>query len=281
MPQTIASTSQLSAWTDRRIKVPNPDPRENNTVMISPMMKLWQRFDGAMPGSWASNFTRPGAIDNWAESWAHVFVKQQLTMAEIARGLDNLDQIPANDARYGRISVQQFIALCRPKLSDEDAYHEAIKQLHKRRTPFERDGRMVTADVWSEPAIYWAAIRMESDLLTQPYERIKGRWARALDYARTHPKGEVPLYMLALPEKSSVGLSEVEQRAAEVKQQAVMAEILAKLGKRSPEASPKGRKMKTLSDDDLTARKAALDQLLAAKQQRERQQGEGENAEQG
>lgn len=264
-----ASMAKLSVWTE-------PRKSENSDLDgLSLMDRLWNQLDGMFMSRWTSQFSSETAVVNWRNSWAMAFADEGLTPHDIAVGVTAMRR-----AKYPP-GLPDFLEACRPVLTPEDAYHEAIRELAKRRAPFERDGAMVTTDKWSEPAIYWAAISMESDLLMQPYDRIKGRWARALDYARKHPKGPVPLYMLALPVKSAVPLSEEEQKAAEAKQRKAIGEMLANLGKRSPEAAPASRKMKALSDDDLTARKAALDELLAAKQQREGQQGEGENAEQG
>jgi len=264
-----ASTAKLSVWTEPR---KSGDPELDG---LSLMERLWNQLDGMFLSRWKGQFDSEVAVSNWRNSWALAFAEEGLTPQDIAVGLTAMRR-----AKYPP-SLADFLEACRPVLTPEDAYHEAIRELAKRRAPVLRGGAMVTDDKWSEPAIYWAAISMESDLQMQPYERIKGRWARALDYARKHPKGAVPEYLLELPAKSVVPLSEAEQLAAEAKQRQTISEILSTLGKRSPEAAPASRKMKALSDDDLTARKAALDELLAAKQQREGQQGEGENAEQG
>lgn len=270
MSTTMAtSTATLSAWIEPR-KSHEPD-----LDGLSLMQRLWNQLDGIFKRRWAADFTSAGAVANWEKVWGRAFVDEGITPDEIARGL-----IAMRRSKFPP-ELPDFLAACRPRLTPEEAYHEAVRQLHKRRHPIEQDGQMVTTDRWSEPAIYWAAIRMESDLLNQPYERIKARWARVLDAARQFPKGAVPEYRVALPAKSSCPLTEAEQAEAERRQREAVGEILAQLGKRSPLAAPVGRKMKVISDDDLTARKAALDQLLAARLQREGQQGERKNTDQG
>jgi len=85
--------------------------------------------------------------------------------------------------------------LCRPALDYERAFLEAVEQMRKRETGDDR---------WSTPAIYWAAVKLGSDLSAYPYQSIKGRWQAALDEAieaiRTGKlPAEVPKRREALP----------------------------------------------------------------------------------
>jgi hypothetical protein len=64
--------------------------------------------------------------------------------------------------------------MCRPPIDYERAFAEAVEQMRRRETG---------DDVWSAPAIYWAAVTLWSELQSHPYASIKGRWHAALDEA--------------------------------------------------------------------------------------------------
>lgn len=269
--------SNLVEWTKKRNMADPLNPGEKR--LVSPMQKLWERLDGLMPGAWASNFQRPGSVANWEEAWAHEFVRENLTMDEIAKGLAQVAKWSPQEARFGRLTVQQFIAWCRPQLDDEDAFHEAVVQLGKRRAPYEckKQRRMVTDDVWSEPAIYWAAISMPDIMHVRAYRDIAGRWSRALAYARENPKGPVPLYMLELPAPEKRSIPEAEQKR-------IVADLLGKLGKSGVAGAKRGSKISLSHTDDsdlAQRRQKALDELDQMRRDREARSSERTDTEPG
>lgn len=213
-----ASTATLSVWIDPR---KSDDPALNG---LSLMNRLWNQLDGMFIGRWARNFPDERAMDNWVTVWAQAFVDEGITPEEVARGLTALRR-----SKY-MPDLPEFLELCRPRLSDEDAYYEALKQIQLRRAPFKRDGELVTADQWSDPAIYWAAVSMERDLLNMPYAQLKSRWSKALENARRNPKGAVPEYRIALPKQGTCSITPEEQKR-------VINELMASLGKVAPKAS--------------------------------------------
>lgn len=241
---TISSTATLSAWIDPR---KHEDEALNG---LSLMDRLWNQLDGMFIGLWSGKFPDERSMRNWRSVWGQAFVEEGITPAEIGRGLTAIRK-----HRYGVPQLPDFLAACRPTLTDEDAYHEAVQQMQIRRAPFKRDGVMVSDDRWSEPAVYWAAVSMESDLFNMPYERVKGRWSRALERARANKRGPVPVYRTALAAPDRCRIEPHEQKR-------VIGEIMSGLGKRAPEASTSGRKMSSLSDDNLAERKFAMQKAL-------------------
>lgn len=87
---------------------------------------------------------------------------------EIARG------IAACRTRDWPPTLPEFLKACRQALDYERAFIEAVEQMRRR-----NEGR----DSWSHPAVYWAAVKLGSDISAHPYQSIKGRWMAALDEA--------------------------------------------------------------------------------------------------
>lgn len=90
-------------------------------------------------------------------------------------------------------TLPEFIRLCRPWMSPEVAFHDAVMGMTARRR-----GEIGN---WAHPAIYWAAVGVGThDLLNCGYGVLKGRWERAFgdEMARGqwHP---VPTPAAALP----------------------------------------------------------------------------------
>lgn len=97
-------------------------------------------------------------------------------------------------------SLPAYVKMCRPTIDATKAYHEAVEGCRRRAI-----GGM---GVWSSPAIYWAAVPLSFDLLSQSYAQIKTRWELAL--SKQLEKGEwepIPEPMLALPEPGKGELS--------------------------------------------------------------------------
>jgi hypothetical protein len=258
MQTAQSSTSRLNQWTDKRPAAatsPGAEP-------LSLMDLLWNRLDGMFVGTWASKFTSAATLDNWRDSWAQAFCDEGITPHEVSIGLRAL-----RGHKFPPV-IGEFLAACRPQLSPEQAYHEAVEQMPKRLKPREVDGMLVAGDTWSEPAIYWAAARMGTELFRVNYVQLRTRWERVLKIERTKPR-PVPQIMRALPPPSPKPAIEPKE------QKRIIAELLATVGK--PSAKPAdGRRTIALSDEDMAGRKRAMAQLLAASQARA-QSNEGSN----
>lgn len=136
----------------------------------------------------------------WAEDLAGY------TPEEITRGLQTRYDYPP--------SVDEFMRACRPSLDYERAFVEAVEQMVLRKTGKDR---------WSNPAVFWAAVKLGSDLTNFPYPAIKGRWKSALDKVTEEIRNgdlspEIPPRVRALPApgKTSISPEEVKKRFAEI-----------------------------------------------------------------
>lgn len=202
------STLPPSVWLDARAW---PDGFEG-----SMMDRLYNRLDGLYPTRWRSAFADKNAIANWREAWAEAFAEERLSPEEVKRGLAEcrrkFDWPP---------SLPEFLKACRPPIDYEAAFCEAVAQYRLR-----EEGR----DVWSAPAIYWAATKIGLfDLRNATYSGIKGRWAAAMNEAleaiRTGKlPAEVPQAAKALPAPGETSVDPEETR----RRIAAMAAALAK-----------------------------------------------------
>lgn len=164
-----------------------PRPSHDGARQLSIMDRLFNKLDGMYPHKWRSAFASESAIQNWRDSWSEGFVEDNMTPHEIKRGIDACRQLYAWPP-----SLSEFVQACRPPLDHSSAYFEAVAQLRNRE---------FGNDVWSDKAIYWAAVRIgQFDLCAMSYDRIKGRWSNALNAAIADDMlPEVPPKCLALP----------------------------------------------------------------------------------
>ena len=128
--------------------------------------KIWER----MKFTYGSKF-----VDQWRDvdaeklkqAWAEELAGY--TGFEIKRGLDTCK----TKAPTFPPTLFEFLAMCRPALTAEPAYYEAVEQIQRRASG---------NDVWSHPAIFWAAAKIGShDLREKPWATIKGRWSAVFD----------------------------------------------------------------------------------------------------
>lgn len=259
MQAASPSMSRLSEWTEKRLPAtaPGADP-------LSLMDLLWNRLDGMFIGIWAAKFTSAETLDNWREGWAQAFCDEGITPKEISIGLRALRR-----SKYPP-GIGEFIEACRPQLSPEKAYDEAVEQMKKRQHPREVDGKLVAGDVWSEPAIYWAAARLGTDLFRMEFKQLRPRWERLLKVARENPR-PVPEVVRALPAPRA------EPSIKPAEQKRIIGEMLAMVGKPPPKPSA-GRRTIAPNDDDLTQRKRAIEELLAQSQLARAQKNEGSHS---
>lgn len=106
---------------------------------------------------------------------------------EIRRGLD------ACMSHDWPPTLPEFIRMCRPTVSAEAAYHEAVAGMTARAQGLRGE--------WSHPGIYWAAVRVTShDLLSMGWQAIRGRWEAALRDVMSKGRWDpVPEPSLSLP----------------------------------------------------------------------------------
>ncbi|QVN18965.1 hypothetical protein [Burkholderia pyrrocinia] len=150
-------------WVERRAW---PDRRDDD--QSSGMDRLFAEF-GAMYGNrWYRDFPDAQAVENWSRTWAEAFEDEQVTPGTVLR-----DALAACRKRYDwPPSLTEFLALCKPAIDIDAALYEAIEQLRAR-----RGGR----DVWTNPAIYYAAVRLgEHDMLQLSFSQLKPRFEAAL-----------------------------------------------------------------------------------------------------
>jgi len=200
MHPATSSTFSTNPWLD-------PHPALDGLAVMD---HLFNRLDGLYPHRWRSAFPSPDSIANWRQAWAEGFAEEGMTMAEIKRGIAECRRLfdwPP--------SFPEFVKACRPALDYERAFIEAVEQMRKRETG---------GDTWSIPAVYWAAVKLGSDLSAHPYPAIKGRWMAALDDAiegiRTGKlPDDVPQRREALPApgQCSVSPEVAKQRLANIR----------------------------------------------------------------
>lgn len=170
------STLKQSMWFE-----PHP------ALGIAMIDHLFNRLDGAYPIRWRSAFPSEEAIANWRESWAEAFDEEGLTPDEVKAGLQvcrkQFDWPP---------SIAEFIKACRPAINVDAALYEAAQQLRLR-----AEGK----DEWSNPAIYWAALRVgEFDMLNLSHAALLKRFGAALDTVLAQDQiPAVPPRLTALP----------------------------------------------------------------------------------
>ena len=159
---------------------------------------------------WAN--VEPDALKaHWAQQLA------TLNELELKRGLQRLDQCTWPP------TLPEFRQLCRAAQDYEAAFYEAVREMHRRRNGL---------DEWSEPAVFWAAVRMGNDLGARPYEQLRNRWREAVDSALADVRSgklanEVPPYRpaLGLPEPGAVRTAESTAAALDA-----LAQLRAKFG---------------------------------------------------
>jgi hypothetical protein len=155
---------------------------------ISLMDHLFNRLDGMYPNRWRAAFHSEHAIANWRDSWAEAFDEEGVTTQMISDG------IRACRKQYDwPPSVSEFIRACKPPINIDAAVYEAIEQMSAR-----QHGK----DVWSNPAIFWAAVKVgEHDITSQSFAQLKPRFEAALNKVLEGEVKAVPprVPMLAAP----------------------------------------------------------------------------------
>lgn len=176
--------------------------------------EIFKRFHGRFGNRFIAEFstgqTDANGRDKGIENAKHVWGEELSGFAaeEIKRGLS---------AQYEYLpDCDKFKLACRPSINLEQAFCEAVDQMHRR-----KDAK----DEWSSPLIYWAAVELGNDLNNYPYQSIKGRWKSAFDkvkekIAAGKLPNEVPKKLISIPSpgKTTISKEEVAKRVAEVRE---------------------------------------------------------------
>lgn len=183
-----------------------------NALQVKWIEEIFKRFHGRFGNRFLAEY-QTGVIgydgqDQGIENAKHVWSEELFgfTPEEIKRGLS---------AQYPFIpDCDKFKLACRPTIDYEQAFVEAIEQMHQRKSG---------NDKWSSTAVYWAAAEIGNDINNYPYQSIKARWKTAFDKARDKISdgrlpNSVPERLVAIPSpgKTSVPPEEAKKRFAEI-----------------------------------------------------------------
>ena len=153
-PAVLEYIQPLNAWKE-------PVARLENISMIS---HLYNRLDGMYPNIFRANFKGgPNAIANWEDAWADAFEEDGIPPEALKNALKECR------VRYNKPpSLPEFLGLLRPVMDPELRLQVAIAQWgnrHNHRT-----------ESWPDCRTFWAAYRMQYDLLNTEAKYLKGQW---------------------------------------------------------------------------------------------------------
>lgn len=207
---------------------------------------LFNRLEGSYPNRWRASFSTSEAIANWRDTWAEAFDDENLTPAQVSAGLKacrvKFDWPP---------SLAEFLKACNPPINIDSAVYEAIEQMR---------ARQESKDVWSDPAIFWAAVKVgEFDILSQTFAQLKPRLEAALKKVLESEVLPVParVPMLAAPGKAESTKEYGHQRLQELG--------ASKAFKREPNGANIGWARKIIAEEEETG-KVPLNKLRIAKE---------------
>ncbi len=153
-------------------------------------------FGAKFTDAWRSGTTVDGrdtGLENMRVVWGEKIRENELKIAEVKAGIKRAEILKWPP------TWSEFIDLCRPPINVDLAFDEAIRQLAAR----END-----TDVWSDPAIYWAARAVgEFDMRHLSRDSLKPRFTAALKKVKEGPVLPVPPRSIALPEPSVISLA--------------------------------------------------------------------------
>ncbi|MGI4812128.1 MAG: replication protein P [Janthinobacterium lividum] len=184
----------------------NPWLSGHPKVGIAWIDHLYNRLDGAYPNRWRAAFSGPTAIENWRETWSEAFVEEGLTPNMVGAGLKACRRMYDWPP-----SLTEFIKACQPPINVDAAIYEAIAQMRARQT-----GK----DMWSDPAIFWAAMKVgEWDMVSSSFAQLRPRFEAALKAVLA--QGEVlpvppRVEAIAAPGKSESTREFARERLAEL-----------------------------------------------------------------
>lgn len=204
---------KLNSWN-------TPRPINDGTDrLLSAIDRLYNRLDGIYLQKWKNNFPNPQAVENWKTAWSESMSRAEITFQMAFDGTVRCqEQYPDWPP-----TLPQFVALCRAPLDYEAAFLEAVAQMHK---------RQFNEDLWSHPAIYWAAIDFgQFELRNSSYSQAANRWKRLLDkrIASACPSVEPYRAQLTAPARNEAGKAVTSDEA-----KAMFREAFARLAAHKP-----------------------------------------------
>jgi|SRR5450830_625449 len=152
---------------------------------IDPMEMLFAELYGMYGNQFLDKF-RSGHIEDGKDTgiehtkvvWLEKIRSHGLRMPDIKRGLAGCER-----SVYAP-NWADFLARCRPAPDLDAAINEALTQLKAR-----NDGK----DVWSNPAIYWAAQKVGyHEMMNLPHDKLRPRFSAAMDAVLSGPIDPVP-----------------------------------------------------------------------------------------
>jgi hypothetical protein len=158
--------------------------------MLSAIDRLYGRFASMYMHKWSSHFTSPAVIADWKKAWSSALIAEGVTPRLALEGVERCRaEYPTWPPSEG-----QFIALCKPPMDYEQAFHDAVRQMVKR-----HQNNPQEPDTWPHPALYWAAVDFGGDLRMVSYSQAAARWKKLLDKRMQGECEPVPNFALALP----------------------------------------------------------------------------------
>lgn len=178
----------------------------------------------AVPEAWIDSlFARMSGSygAKWADLWRGTDLQsvRRLWGTELAAlSRDDLKAgVEALRTRPFPPTLPEFISLCRPPVNVDAALYEAVEQLRARKEQ---------ADVWSDPAIFWAAVKVgEFEMLTLSHGQLLPRFEAALRSIKA--RGDVPpvpkrVEALAAPGGTEISRDEARKRLAQLKADGIL-----------------------------------------------------------
>ncbi|KVO76954.1 hypothetical protein WJ79_11500 [Burkholderia ubonensis] len=148
-------------------------------------------------------------IANMRRAWGQRIVDAKLTPGDLRRGIRGCERM-----KYAP-GWGEFIEACKPAIDVDAALHEAVEQMRRR-----QHGK----DVWSDPAIFWAAAKIgEWDMVQQTHAQLLPRFRAALTQVQQSGSVQpVPerVAMLAAPGASETSRAEGQQQIERIARQA-------------------------------------------------------------
>jgi hypothetical protein len=190
----------LAEWTRKRdVKGQDGQPTGARESAIE---RLYSRMCRIYLTKWTHSFKGgDNDVARWALEWSQEFARHgiapQMVLAAVERCVTEYVDWPP--------SLPQFIAMCRPAIDYEQAFHDAVRLMHKRLTNDPKDPAC-----WPHPAIYWAALDFgQFELRNVSYGQAAKRWQKLLDNRLRDGCEDVPKYVpqLAAPARNAEGVA--------------------------------------------------------------------------
>ena len=182
MTNTLLVCSKNNPWLEvRPMRVPGCAER----IPLSHIEMLWRRISAIYAGQFARDFKDPVQIEMWKLEWADALQQERITFKQALMALHHFRRKSLEPP-----SLYTFLAYASPIPDFQEAFVEARKQL-----PLRETGR----DVWSHPAIYWAAVDFGGfELRNTTLASGRLRWAKLLNARlRLHWLPPIPTVTLA------------------------------------------------------------------------------------